>query len=321
MSHLPRHNSCRQNKGIIQPAMLKSRSLLLSLFLALGLSSCNYPGLVDAGLAPGPTFTPSPPTSTPVPLAAEVNGVGIRLETFENEIIRFEQEQLSAGIDLATLPDYREQILWALIDLQLLSQGAEEAGIGIPAGEIEARIAAIQSSLGSQEAFETWLLVNLYSMDEFRRALEEEILAAEMVARITASVANSTEQVHARHILVATQEEAENLRAQIVAGEDFVELAEDFSVDPSTGQVGGDLGWFPQGYLLWPEVDQVAFALEPGELSQVIQSELGYHLVEILERGEHQLDFETRLFLQEKAVQDWLIEQRREKVVQTFIDA
>jgi parvulin-like peptidyl-prolyl isomerase len=63
------------------------------------------------------------------------------------------------------------------------------------------------------------------------------------------------------------------------------------------------------------------FELAPGELSQVIQTELGYHLVELLERGEHQLDYDAWLFVQEKAIHDWLTEQRELKDVQTFIEA
>jgi peptidyl-prolyl cis-trans isomerase C len=304
----------------MQPVMRKFRNLLWVLIASLGLFSCNYPGFADLNTPPGPTATLPPPTSTPIPLAAYVNGEGITLEFFEAEIARFEQEKTRLGIDLATSPNYREQVLSALIDLKLLAQGARESGFEGGQDVIEARIADIQSSLGSQEAFETWLVENLYSIDSFRSALEEEILAAEMVARIAEAVSRSSEQVRARHILVATQDEAENLRVQIMGGKDFGEIAQGYSIDASTRPVGGDLGWFPEGYLLWPEVDLAVFELAPGELSQVIQSELGYHLVELLERGEHQLDYDAWLFVQENVVQDWITEQRELKDIETFIE-
>jgi parvulin-like peptidyl-prolyl isomerase len=305
----------------MQAVMCKFRNLLWVLIASLGLLSCNYPGFVDLNTPPGPTATLPPPTSTPVPLAAHVNGEGITLEFFEAEIARFEQEQTRLGIDLATYPNYREKVLWALIDLKLLAQGTREAGFEGGQDQIEARITDIQSSLGSQDAFETWLVENLYSLNSFRSALEEEILAAKMVASITEAVSRSSEQAHARHILVAKQDEAENLRVQIMGGKDFGEIARGYSIDASTRPVGGDLGWFPEGYLLWPEVDLAVFELAPGELSQVIQTELGYHLVELLERGEHQLDYDAWLFVQENVVQDWITEQRELKDIETFIES
>ena len=207
-----------------------------------------------------------------------------------------------------------------MIDLKLLAQGAKEVGFEGDQEQIDTRITDIIASLGSQEAFESWLGGNFYNLDSFRRALEEEILAAEMVSSITAAVPRTSEQNHARHILVATQDEAENLRTRILAGEEFGKIAQEFSIDAITRPVSGDLGWFPEGYLLWPEVNLVLSELAPGELSQVIQTELGYHLVELLERGEHQLDYDAWLFLQEKAVQDWIAEQRELKDIQTFIE-
>ena len=99
------------------------------------------------------------------------------------------------------------------------------------------------------------------------------------------------------------------------------DTAEIYSIDASTRPAGGDLGWFPQGFLLWPELDQAVFELNPGDLSNVVQTQLGYHLIELLERGEHQLDYQTRLYLQEQAVEGWLINQKEVKDIQVFIES
>jgi peptidyl-prolyl cis-trans isomerase C len=305
----------------MQADMRKLLKLLGAVLIALGITRCNYPGSIGLNQPPVATATPAAPTPTPVPLAAQVNGEPITLETYQNEIARFEGEQSRAGIDLATMPDYRLRIIWALIDLTLLAQGATEAGYEVSQSEIDARIADLQASLGSPAEFDTWLSENLYSLDSFRSALIVERQAAEMVASIADSIPSSAEQVHARHILVATLEQAENLRARVVGGEDFSELAQVYSIDASTRPAGGDLGWFPEGYLLWPELDQAAYGSAPGELSQVLQTELGYHLLEVLERGEHQLDYEARLYLQEQAVQDWLAEQKEVDDIQVFIES
>jgi parvulin-like peptidyl-prolyl isomerase len=304
----------------MQPVMRKIQILVGLLLLIFVLSGCNFPGYNPAP-ATTDALTPTtvPPSPTPVPLAAIVNRAEITLEFFEAEAARYQQAQTQAGIDLATLPNYRAQVLQALIDLKLLALGAAQAGHEANPEEVEARINGIVTALGSQETFDTWLIENAYTLEGLRYALVDEILAAEMVARIAGDLARSAEQVHARHILVATQADAENLRARIAGGEDFGEVAQIYSIDASTRPAGGDLGWFPKGALLWSEVEQAAFELAPGELSAVIQSELGYHLIETLEHGEHELDYEARLLLQEQAVQDWLKDQRDTADIQIFI--
>ena len=303
----------------MQPVMRISWKSFWLLFAVLGLSSCNFPGFNGVLPTSGPTATSPPPTSTPIPLAASVSGEGITLESFEAEVSRFEQAQTLAGTDLATLVGYREQVLEALIDLKLLASSAKLQGYEVSSEDVDLRIAGIVSARGSQAAFETWLQENQYSAESLHTALVDEILAAKMVATIAETVAPSADQIHARHILVATQDEAENLRVRIMEGEDFAEIARTYSIDASTRPAGGDLGWFPIGYLMWVEVEAAAFEQTPGEISSVIQSELGYHLVETLEQGEHQLDYEARLFLQEHAVQDWLTDQRQTADIQIYI--
>lgn len=300
----------------MQPVM---RTQLLLLLVIL-LSGCNFPGFNGRTPEADATATIAQPTATPIPLAATVAGESITLEAYESEIARFEAEQARVGIDLATIPEYREQVLWALIDLTLLAQGARAEGYEISPDTLDARIEELKQSIEAPATFETWLSENLYSLDSFRSALYVELLAAEMVTLITDAVPASWEQVQARHILVATLEEAEDLRSQIIDGEDFDEIAKIYSIDASTRPAGGNLGWFPEGYLLWPELNQAVSELQPGELSQVVQSELGYHLVELLAREEHPLDYLARLYVQEEAVLDWLDQQKDMIDIQIFVE-
>ena len=93
------------------------------------------------------------------------------------------------------------------------------------------------------------------------------------------------EQVHARHILLDTEEEANNLLLQLKEGlTDFVELAKEKSVGPSAPS-GGDLGFFTRGQMV-KEFEDAAFSLEPGEISEVVQSQFGYHLIKCEEKKE-----------------------------------
>ncbi|MFQ6674396.1 MAG: peptidylprolyl isomerase [Fidelibacterota bacterium] len=88
----------------------------------------------------------------------------------------------------------------------------------------------------------------------------------------------------ARHILVATQEECENLKGQIEAGTDFATVARDHSQCPS-GKQGGDLGEFGPGQMV-REFDEVVFSAEVGQVHGPIKTQFGYHLIDITSRTE-----------------------------------
>lgn len=270
--------------------------------LCLLLAACTAGPIVSS---PSPTPA-SPPTPTPEPLAARVNGDGILLADYEDEVARFEAAQAILGTDLASLGDYRRQVLQALIDRLLLAQGAVEAGRSFEAAAVDAELEAVAQARGGSEAMGAWMAENGYTLDSLKRALREDKLSAMMIEEITQSIGQTAEQVRAAHILVGSRSEAEALQAQLSAGSDFADLASQASLDASTRPAGGDLGWFPQGYLLVPEVDQAAWALAPGETSDIVESSLGYHIVRVLERGDHPLSPDARRFLREQAVIVWL---------------
>lgn len=90
--------------------------------------------------------------------------------------------------------------------------------------------------------------------------------------------------VHAAHILVGTEEEAQDVMDRLDAGESFEEVAAEVSID-STAYRGGDLGWFGEGSMI-PEFEQAAFALQPGEISQPVQSQFGWHIIKLYDRDD-----------------------------------
>jgi parvulin-like peptidyl-prolyl isomerase len=282
--------------------------------IALALAACT------AGpLAPSPSPTPTAlPSPTPEPLAALVEGQGILLSDFEEEVARFEGAQALLGTDLASLGDYRSQVLQAMIDRLLLAQGAEAAGHTVDQAAIEAELEALAEARGGNEAMGAWMAENSYTLDSLMRGLREDKLAARMIDDITQTIGQNAEQVRAAHILVATRAEAEDLLAQLSAGGDFADLARQFSLDASSRPAGGDLGWSPPNYLLVPEVDQAAWALAPGETSDIVESGLGYHIVRVLERGDHLLGPDARRFVRERAVVEWLEARRSSAQIEIY---
>lgn len=280
---------------------------------ALTLAACGILGPAT------PTLTPSPPTATPEPRAALVNGEPILLADYLAEVDRFEDAHQVLGTDLATLSGYQGQILQGLIDQKLLAQGALASGPSVAEAEVQSRLEELAAEAGGNEALGAWLAANGYTLEGFRSAVAEEMLAQKMVEEIAAQVGDEADQVHARHLLVSTRGQAEDLRSQIAAGEAFALLARQFTLDLTTRPAGGDLGWFPRGVLLAPEVEEAAFALEPGEVSPVVESEFGFHLVETIERGVRPLSPNAAVRLGELAVEAWLAAQRESAALEIYV--
>jgi foldase protein PrsA len=89
-------------------------------------------------------------------------------------------------------------------------------------------------------------------------------------------------QVHARHILVTTSALAQQVLAQVRQGKDFAALAKQYSIDEASKSNGGDLGWFPKG-VMEPQFETIAFQLKQGQVSDVVQTQFGYHIIKVEE--------------------------------------
>jgi parvulin-like peptidyl-prolyl isomerase len=140
-----------------------------------------------------------------------------------------------------------------------------------------------------------------------RAKLRGDMMATKMATRIAESIPLRAEHVHARHVLLNTEEEARQILSQLQAGADFATLAQTYSQDVSTRDSGGDLGFFPQGVLTSAEVESAAFALQPGQISDVIASPLGYHIVQTVERtADMETAPENLRLMRDQAVRVWL---------------
>lgn len=289
------------------------------MWLSLALAACGQPTLAPTATVaatatrPEPTSTPEPPTATPVPLAARVNGQPILLAAYEDEVKRCQAAQ--------AFSDCPARVLQTLIEQSVVEQAAQAAGLTVSESDVEAELARVQQGLGSAEAYTAWLRANFYSDQAFREAVRRDLLRARMLQQVTAAVGETAEQVHAQAILVSDEATARSLLEQIRSGADFATLAVNYSLDLSTRVAGGDLGWFPRGWLTVPEVEQAAFALQPGETSEVIQTEMGYYLVQVLERDPvRALSPGARQALRERAYQTWLQGEMAKAVIETLVN-
>ena len=269
-----------------------------------------------------PTMTPSP---TPEPQAALVNGQPILLADYEREMALYAESMAAAGQDASTeegqdaLEQGRTLVLEMMINQVLIEQAAQAAGVTVSDEELDTTIQTLREETG-EEAFQQWLDDQGMSLEEFRVRLRSDMIATQMANRAVEAVPTHGEHIHARHILADSEEEARQILSQLQAGDDFVSLARTYSQDTSTRDTGGDLGFFPQGILTAPEVEAAAFALQPGQFSDVIQSSMGYHIVQLVERvPDMEIDPENLRLLREKASREWLESLRATATIERFV--
>jgi peptidyl-prolyl cis-trans isomerase C len=282
------------------------------LLSALVLAACS----LGSGAPPPSVVTASgeetlAAAATEVSFVATVNGEGISSEIFAIHLAQYQNAQAEAGTLLAT-ENIETIVLDDLINRLLLAQVARAAGFVIDDATIEQRMSTLIQQTGGQAALEEWMTQQGYTPESFRAELSLEVEAGWMRNEVTAAVPQTAEQVHARQILFSDSFSAERVLEQLQNGSPF-----DNAVQANDPQELGTLGWFPRGYLLQPQVEEAAFALQPGEFSDVIETELGFHIVEVLERSpDRELTPQARLVLQMKALTDWLAAQRAQSAIE-----
>ena len=207
----------------------------------------------------------------------------------------------------------RDQAMTNLINRKLLEDAIAEAGLTADAGETEKRMAEIKASFGSDQAFSDRLASVGMSEEILRDEMETAVMVEKLIAEhgdfekvedsdVRAYYEENKERFQepekrrASHILIAVdpnstsaekavaRQEAEQVLAQLKGGADFAELAGTHSGCPSKDQ-GGDLGFFPRGQMVKPFED-AAFGLAVGELSGVVETQFGYHIIKVTDREE-----------------------------------
>ena len=279
--------------------------MLLTFLTALGLSACASLSPAGPTSTPIATFTPEPPTATPEPLALTVNGEGITLVEFNAELARYNAAQTALGKTVASA-DATSAVIEDLVAQLLLAQSAHADGFVLDDTALQARIDSLAAQIGGAEALSKWQSEHGYSEQDFRSALRRDAESAWERDKIISTVPSTAEQVHVQQILLYNQDTAQNFLAQLRGGADFDELA--FKADPLTR---GDLGWVPRGYLLNAQIEEAAFGLEVGQHSDVITTDVGFHIVKVLAREPNRpLSPDALLALQELALKTWIETQR-----------
>src|SRR6201992_259051 len=195
---------------------------------------------------------------------AKVNGS----EIHQSDMALAEEER-GPSLDKMDPATKQENLLAFLIDMKIVSKAAEDKKVENNE-EFKKRLAFARNRV---------LMDNLLAQ-EGKAALTDE--AMKKVYDDAAKQITGEQEVHARHILVETEDKAKEIKAQLDKGADFAELAKKESKDPGASD-GGDLGFFTKDQMV-PEFSAVAFALEPGKISDPVKSQFGWHIIKVEEK-------------------------------------
>jgi peptidyl-prolyl cis-trans isomerase C len=245
---------------------------------------------------------------------AEVNGSVITKAQFDSEMSRVNARLEVAGQTPSTSQreEIRKEVLKNLIDRELLLQESARKKITVDDPSVAEQIESLKKRFPGEGEYKEWLTMIGFSEEELKSRIKEEmaikrLVDEEIVAKIAVSEKEAkeyydnnpnsfsqAEQVQASHILIAFDQKAgapakeaarkkiEEIEERLKKGEDFSALAKEFSQCPSS-EKGGDLGYFERGQMV-PPFEDAAFALEPGTVSGIVETQFGYHLIKSVDK-------------------------------------
>jgi peptidyl-prolyl cis-trans isomerase C len=198
------------------------------------------------------------------PVLAKVNGAEIKKSD-----VALAEEELGPSLAQMDPATKDENVLSFLIDMKIVSKAAEDKKVA-DSEEFKKRLAFARNRL----------LMDSLLAQEGKAATTDD--AMKKVYEEASKQITGEQEVRARHILVETEDEAKAVKAELDKGADFAELAKKKSKDPGSAD-GGDLGFFTKEQMV-PEFSAVAFALEPGKISDPVKSQFGWHVIKVEEK-------------------------------------
>jgi peptidyl-prolyl cis-trans isomerase C len=198
------------------------------------------------------------------PVLAKVNGAEIRASD-----VALAEEELGPSLAQMDPATKKENVLSFLIDMKIVSKEAEDKKIA-DRDDFKTRLAFARNRL---------LMDNLLAVEGKAATTDENM---KKVYEDAAKQIAGEQEVHARHILVETEDQAKKIAEDLKKGADFAELAKKESKDPGASD-GGDLGFFTKDQMV-PEFSTVAFTLEPGKISDPVKTQFGWHVIKVEEK-------------------------------------
>jgi peptidyl-prolyl cis-trans isomerase C len=289
------------------------------------------------------------PAAKPVPpqlpeIVARVNGEAISGKDLDDAV------KAVAGRAGPIPPDERDRVYRGVLDnmigYRLIIQEAKARKIAVPDAELDAQVAQIRAQFPSEAQFQQALTAQKTTLEAVRSDTRDEMSAEKLVeSAIADKVAVKPEtvtdfyqknqdkfqqgpRVRASHILIgipqnadaATKQQAkakaEALLKDLKSGKDFAATAKANSQDPGSAPSGGDLGYFEQGQMV-PPFEQAAFALKTGEMSEIVETQFGYHIIKLADKQDSRV---VPLDEAKQQIEQYLTEQNRHAQTELFVN-
>jgi peptidyl-prolyl cis-trans isomerase C len=283
---------------------LTFRKSLLTLSVALPIMA----GAALAQTPPAPATSPAAvPAVDPTKVIARVNGVDIT----EGDLALAAEDP---ALQMPNVPESQKRDLLTgyMIDLKLGAKAAEAAKVGSGA-EFTRKLAYNRDKT----------LLDEYLDQEAKKAVTPE--AARKLYDETVKSVPAEQEVRARHILVENEDEAKKIATRVKGGEDFAKVAGEVSKDPGSKTDGGDLGFFTKDRMVEPFAE-TAFKLEPGQISDPVKSQFGWHVIKVEEKRAKpaptfdETKDQVETYLARKAQQDLIMGLRKNAKIERLDD-
>lgn len=285
---------------------MKTKMLILAAMLAFGAAALTSPAIAGVKKVKS--------SKTDLTAAATVNGVAITKDAVDQEFSQFQRRMQQQGQEIGQdqTVDLKHRILENLIARELLFQDSKKQGIKISPASVTEKVGQLEKQFPSKAEFDAAMakmnLTEAQIKQQFSQGMAIESLVETKIApKVTVSdketkafydghpeFFHQPEEIKASHILIKVAENAdaatkaaarkkiESAKARIDKGEDFAKVASEVSEGPSKLK-GGDLGYFHKGQMV-PAFEKAAFALKVGQVSDVVESPFGFHLIKVFDK-------------------------------------
>lgn len=270
-------------------------------------------------------------------VAAKVNGEVIKKSELDVQVEKLKEQypQMFEGADgEGRLIDFKQRLLDNMINNLLIKQAAEDEGIKVTDDDVKKKIDELKAGFSTQEQFDQALSQAGMDVKALETQIRDQLVTEQLIATLNKDTKVSdkeikeyydknktqfaeTAAVHAAHILFEKTDKAtaEKVLAEVKAGGDFGALAKKYSKDPASAANGVDLGWPTTPYVT--EFQAAADKLKPGQISDLVETQFGWHIIKVIERRE---DRQKTLDEVKDQIKQIIVQQRNADAYQTFLD-
>ena len=241
--------------------------------------------------------------------AIQVGDTKLRLDYFSHRLKMYVDQLSGQGADAAQPTTAVPSLSALLIQEQIVLSFADELKVSASEDEVKnaigTRISSKPDDPNFDLVFRQEVVRSQLSEDEYRRMVEASVLTDKLGIEFQKQVPKTAESAHYRQILLSSEAAAQAVRDELAKGGDFAALAKDKSLDSSTKDKGGDVGWIPKG-VLPPSIEELIFALDPKELTNIPVAQ-GMYVIEMLAKDDkHEVDASQKSNLATGAFKDWV---------------